>query len=473
MKIQSLRTKLTIANLLPILLLAPLLSLYLLYSLENLFTQKLLQRLTQQAQLLLSQVQQQPNLVKDPQAAQRFLAGVAHDTDAHVLLLAKDGMIVGSTRPEYASRIRTRYTGPAIEQALQGSAVQGTGPGLITEVAYVMLPVQAQGVMQGVLRLSYEVDDIRAQFKQLRWLVLGGVGVTALLGLGVGLALSITITRPLHQLIQRIQAIAAGHYHARVAIQRQDEIGLLAQSFNQMAGKLEEAETARQRQLAAIAHELARPLTGMRAAIETLLDGANEDREMQTILLSGVGEELARLERLVRTLQGLDKRVLQPLQLQRSEISLARVIQGSVANFEPIAAKLGITLLIQIPTYLPTLPADEDRLIQVLTNLLDNALKFTPRGGKVTVEAGEQTDAVWVKISDTGSGIAPDELPYLFQQFYRGAESRPPEKQGMGLGLTLCREIITAHGGQMTVASQVGAGAQFTFTLPKLLSPGE
>ena len=241
---------------------------------------------------------------------------------------------------------------------------------------------------------------------------------------------------------------------------------MLAQSFNDMAGRLEEAETARQRQLAAIVHELARPLAGMRAATETLLDGAMADAEMGTLLLNGLQEELARLERLTRTLQGLDQRALQPLRLQHTTVDMARLIQGSAAHFEPIAARLGITLRVQLPAPLPALSADEDRLIQVLTNLLDNALKFTPRGGQVLIEAGAAEHTVWIRVSDTGVGIAPDELPYLFQQFYRGAESRPPEKRGMGLGLTLCREIVTGHGGQITVASQVGQGTQFTITLP-------
>lgn len=466
MKIRTLRTKLTIANILPILVLTPLLSLYLLYSLEDWFTQKLLQRLTQQAHALLSEVQDQPHLLTDPHAAQAFLATVAPITDAHVLLLTKTGAILGSTRVEYAARIGKPYTGPALAQVLQGVPVQGMGPGLITEVVYVMLPVAGASGLQGVLRLSYEVDDLHTQFRQLRWLVLGGVGATALLGLGFGLALAVTITRPIHQVIQRIQAVAAGHYHTRIALPRQDEIGMLAQSFNDMAGRLEEAETARQRQLAAIVHELARPLTGMRAAIETLLDGAMSDAEMGTVLLTGLHEELARLERLTRTLQGLDQRVLQPLRLQRTTVDVARLIQGSAAHFEPIAARLGITLRVHLLAPLPALSADEDRLIQVLTNLLDNALKFTPRGGQVLIEAGAAEQTVWIKVSDTGVGIAPDELPYLFQQFYRGAESRPPEKRGMGLGLTLCREIVTAHGGQITVASLVGQGTQFTITLP-------
>lgn len=470
MKLHRLRTKLAIANILPILLLTPLLSLYLLYSLEGLFTQKLQQRLTQQAQLLLAQVQAQPSLVENTQVAQRFLAEVAHNTDAHVLLLAADGNILGSTRVEYKDRIGAPYSGPGITEALQGNPVQGTGPGIVSEVAYVMLPVQAAGVTRGVLRLSYEVADVRAQFQQLRWLVLGGVGVTALLGLGLGLTLAITITRPLHQLMQRIQEIAAGHYQARVAIQRQDEIGMVAQRFNQMAAQLEEGEAVRQRQLAAIVHELARPLTGMRAAVETLLDGTGDDPAIQPILLGGISEELARLERLVGALQGVDQRLLQPLQLHLSPLALGRVIQGSVGNFEAIAARLGITLSMILPTALPLITADEDRLIQVLTNLLDNALKFTPRGGQVRVEAGEAATALWVRVCDTGVGIAADERPHLFQQFYRGADSRPPEKRGMGLGLTLCREIITAHGGEIQVTSTVGQGACFTFTLPKPVS---
>ena len=466
MKIRTLRTKLTIANILPILVLTPLLSLYLLYSLEDWFTQKLLQRLSQQAHALLLEVQEQPQLLTDPHAAQAFLATVAPITDAHVLLLTKTGAILGSTRAEYAERIGKPYSGPALAQVLQGVPVEGMGPGLITEVVYVMLPVADARGLQGVLRLSYEVDDLHTQFRQLRWLVLGGVGVTALLGLGFGLALAVTITHPIHQVIQRIQAVAAGHYHTRIALPQQDEIGMLAQSFNDMAGRLEEAETARQRQLAAIVHELARPLAGMRAATETLLDGAMADAEMGTVLLNGLQEELARLERLTRTLQGLDQRALQPLLLQRTTVDVARLIQGSAAHFEPIAARFGITLRVQLLAPLPALSADEDRLIQVLTNLLDNALKFTPRGGQVLIEAGAAEQTVWIKVSDTGVGIAPDELPYLFQQFYRGAESRPPEKRGMGLGLTLCREIVTAHGGQITVASLVGQGTQFTITLP-------
>ena len=223
----------------------------------------------------------------------------------------------------------------------------------------------------------------------------------------------------------------------------------------------------RARQLAAITHELARPLAGMRAAVETLSDDPEADIEIRELNFSGVEEELARLERLIGTLQNLQQQGFRPIQLSRTEISLERVIRATVAHFEPIAGRLGIALSLEFPPNLSKLRADEDRLIQVLTNLLDNALKFTSRGGTVTVQVGEQGETIWVRVADTGAGIAPAELPYIFQVFYRGDEARPPEKQGMGLGLALCREIIKAHQGQIEVESTEGQGTCFIFTLPK------
>jgi signal transduction histidine kinase len=252
-----------------------------------------------------------------------------------------------------------------------------------------------------------------------------------------------------------------------VDVQGHDEVGTVGRSFNQMVSRLNEAEQARELQLAAIAHELARPLAGMRAAVETLQDGPYADAEMRDTLLSGVAEELSRLERLVGTLQNVHKHALRPMQLNRSEVAPERVIRASVANFEPVAAQAGITLSVEMPPRLPLIRADEDRLIQVLTNLLDNAFKFTPRGGRITIQASEVEQDIRVCVMDTGVGIAPEELPNVFQQFYSGDESRPPEKRGMGLGLAICREIITAHTGQIWAESEVGKGARFVFSIPK------
>jgi signal transduction histidine kinase len=463
----NLRIKLMVSNTLPILLLAPLLSLFLFFSLEELFSQTLLQQLTFQARLLLDQIKRQPALIEDRLAAQRFLAEVARLTDARVVLLSKEGAVLASNRAEDAGRLGQPYQDAAVAQALRGEPAQGIGPGFTTEVAYVVLPWQRNGDTIGALRVSYEVAYMRTAFSRLQWVILEGVILTVVLGLGLSLGLATTIARPVRELTGRVQDIARGNYQARVTARSRDEIGILAQSFNQMAARLEEAEQTRARQLAAIAHELTRPLAGIRAAVETLHEDTDADMEIRDALFTGIEEEVARLERLVDTLYGRQQQTFRPMQLDQTDISLERVIRASVANFEPIAAHLGVTLSVEIPRNLPWVQADEDRLIQVLTNLMDNALKFTSRGGQVTVQAGEQTDALWVRVADTGTGIAPEELPYVFQQFYRGNESRPPEKQGMGLGLAICREIITAHGGQIWVESEPNRGTRFTFTLPK------
>jgi len=465
--IRSLRARLALSHILPILLLMPVLSLYLVYSLEGFLARNLLQQLSYQARLLTDQVQQNEGIVENAQAAQDFLTHASRLTDAHVLLLSRDGTILASTHVEDADRIGARYIDGSVSQALHGETAQGIGPGITGDVAYIVLPLQRSGVTVGALRLSYDVHDLRAEFNQLQWLVLGGVALTIILGLGIGLGLATTITRPLRQLNESTQRIATSDYYTRVAVPSRDEVGALAHSFNQMIDRLEKVEQGRQRQLAAIVHELARPIAGMQAAVETLRDGVDADIETRAMLLGGVEDELARLDRLIRTLQNLHKRTLHPIELNRSAITLDRVIRASVANYELVTAQLGITLTIDVPPDLPRIQADEDRIIQVLTNLLDNAFKFTPRGGQVRVQAGKDDQTVWVSVADTGVGIAPDELPFIFQDFYRGDASRPPEKSGVGLGLAICREIITAHQGHIEVKSEAGRGACFTFTLPK------
>lgn len=462
---RSLRARLAASHSLPILLLLPVLGLYLFNVLEDFFVTSLLQQLTYQADLLSHQIERDPTLLDDPPAAQTFLASVTPLADGRVLILSTDGVILASTRRD-DDRVGTRYADRAVARALQGESMHGIGPGLAAEVAFVVLPLRRDGRIVGALHASYELSGLRSRFNQLQALVWVSVGLVFFLGLGIGFSLATTIAQSLRQLDQGARGIAAGIYRTRVNVQSQDEVGALARSFNHMAAHLEDAEQARRRQLAAIVHELARPLTGMQAAIETLRDGADADGEMRAELLGGVERELVRLERLIGTLQGMQKLELRRLHLNRAEVELERVIRACVVNYEPAAAQLGLTLSADIPIGLPRVQADEDRLIQVLTNLLDNALKFTPRGGRVTVQAEQGDDVVSITVADTGVGIAQEELPHLFQQFYSG-QSRPPEKRGMGLGLALCREIVTAHGGQIEVESQPGQGARFTFTLPK------
>lgn len=465
--IHSLRNKFALSHVFPILVLLPILTLYLLYSLENFFNQHLLQQLTYQARLLQYEAQRDPQIFANQTSAQNFLGTLDGLTDAHIVLLTTDAHILASSETDEAELVGTQFADEGVLRALQGESAQGVGPGLRAEVAYVALPLFREGAIVGALRLSYEVADLRTYFNQLQWLILGGAGVTVVLGLGLGLSLAATITRPLRALSASARQIANGNYTARTPVHSRDELGVLEINFNQMAARLQELEKTRSRQLAAIRHELARPLAGMRAAVEILRDDAEMDAESRQALLEGVNEELARLQRLLNTLQYQEKRTLRRLELHPTKISLPRVIQASLANYEALAAQEQIALSAELPDTALEIVADEDRLIQVLTNLLDNAFKFTPRGGRITVCAQQLQGEIQVSVQDNGLGIAPEELPQIFQEFYSGTATHPPEKRGMGLGLAICREIVVAHGGAIQAESSPGHGARFTFTLPQ------
>lgn len=464
--ISSLRTKLALSHAVPTILLLPLLSLYLLLTLEDFYIHGLIRQLHYQAELMRQDIEEQAPPVVDIPSANTFLATIAPSTDSHLILLDSQGQLLASTRQEDTSRLGSRYDHPSITSALQGQVSEGVGPVLAAEVAYVALPWKTDGQVRGILRVSYEVDDIRAQFDQLQWLVLSSTMAAAVIVSGVAVGLATTISRPLLQLRDRAREVAGGNYAVRAETHSLDEVGLLATSFNQMAGRLEEAQRARERQLAAIAHELRRPITGMRAAVETLREAGDSDPALRDTMFVGIEDELARLERLTNTLQGLHRRALQSMRLNLADVSLERTIRATAACFEPAAARAGISFSVDIPHALRDVRADEDRLIQVLTNLLDNALKFTPRGGSVRVYAGEEPKRITVIVEDTGVGISLNEMGHIFQQFYRGEDSRPPEKRGMGLGLAISREIIIAHGGEIWAESGPGPGARFIFWLP-------
>lgn len=469
--IHSLRIKLAASHTLPLLLLMPVLTLYLLYSLEGVFNDSFLLQMRNEGLLLQDQLQQSKELLEEPQAIQPLLVRMGRLTNAHILLLSKDSKMVASSRPEDAPRFGTVMNDQAIAKALSGTEVEGLDPSSSGEVAFVLLPLRYKGATLAALRLSYDVGDVRAAFLRVERLVLAGGLLTLVFGLGIGLGLATTITRPLQQLSESAERISAGDYQARAEVRSGDEVGSLARHFNRMAERLEEDDKARVRQLAAIVHELARPLSGMRAAVDTLCDGAASDECARTPLLEGIAEEMGRLQRLVETLEQVQKRTLHPLELDRAPVHIERIIRASTANYQLLAAQSGISLSIELPPDLPRVSGDEDRLIQVLTNLLDNAFKYTPPGGRVTVRAATGLEGISVSVSDSGVGIAPQEMPYIFREFYRGGTSHPSEKRGMGLGLAICREIITAHEGSIKAENAPTGGTCITFTVPRAFNP--
>ena len=289
-------------------------------------------------------------------------------------------------------------------------------------------------------------------------------GAATLAAVGVSLFVSTRIVTPIQRLLAASGRIASGHYAERVPTSDPDELGALAAQFNTMATELEAAERRRVALIGDVAHELRTPLATIEGYTEGLLDGVVAPGAETWALLH---DEAGRLRRLVQELQELSRAEARQLPLQLRACPPAELVDQAVRRIAPQFAEKGVTLSTDVPADLSPIRVDADRIIQVLINLLGNALRYTPPGGSVQVRAERQPDAVTFHIADTGIGIAPEHLPHLFERFYRVDKARSRALGGSGIGLTISRAIVEAHDGQIWAASPgQGQGATFSFSLP-------
>jgi signal transduction histidine kinase len=286
------------------------------------------------------------------------------------------------------------------------------------------------------------------------------VGVLAL---ALGSLLFRQITSPLRALSQSAQAIAGGELGRRVEVQSNDEIGRVGQSFNQMAESLAQADIQRRNLIADIAHELRTPLTVIQGNLEALMDGVYD---LTPENVATVHKHSVVLSRLVADLRDLALAEAGQLRLELKAVAVEDLIVQVSEGLETQAREKGVTLKLEIANDLPKIQADEQRLAQVLYNLMANALRHTPAGGTITTSAELLEGWVLVSVRDTGTGISPEDLPHVFERFYRTDRSRARSTGGSGLGLTIAKQIVEAHNGQIWAQSWLGVGSTFTFSLP-------
>jgi signal transduction histidine kinase len=212
-------------------------------------------------------------------------------------------------------------------------------------------------------------------------------------------------------------------------------------------------------------HELGRPLGALRAAIHTLLRGADTDESVKVELLTGMEDEVKRMQPLLDDLAQLHGQVLGTLELARQPIVLGDWLPALLIPWRASALDKGLQWQATIPANLPEVNIDPDRIGQAIGNLVSNAIKYTPKGGSIDVSAGADKSEIWIRVSDSGPGIVPEEQQRVFEPFYR---SRRPRRfpQGLGLGLTIAQDFVTAHGGRLELASLPGEGSRFTIRLP-------
>ncbi|MBL8057147.1 MAG: HAMP domain-containing protein [Anaerolineales bacterium] len=312
---------------------------------------------------------------------------------------------------------------------------------------------------QPLLR-SREEERYLARTQQM--LLLGALGATAV-ALGLGLVLAQALTRPLQALAAASRAMAAGDLRQQVPVRTRDELGDLASAFNQMSADLSRANELRRQMTADIAHDLRTPLTVLAGYFESMQDGTLAPTPERLGLME---QEVQQLRRLVDDLRTLTLADAGELTLQRDQVPPAELLKGVAARYAHQAEQKGLRLAASTAPGTPDLEADPERLVQVLGNLVTNALRYTPEGGQVTLSAGPAEGAVVLRVADTGVGIPPEDLPHIFDRFYRADKSRQQSEGESGLGLAIARSLVLAHGGTLTVESQVGQGTCFTLTLP-------
>ncbi len=331
---------------------------------------------------------------------------------------------------------------------------QGTGQGMGMGRAF--------GAGNGTSMMAQLYTDYRSGFNEALLYASLAAGAVAVV---LSIIFSRRVIAPVRAMAAASERISDGHYDERVCVSGSDELAHFAARFNEMAEKLEQVEAMRRRLIGDVSHELRTPLTTIKGSMEGLMDGvlpATAETYQQ------IHVEADRLNRLVDDLQELSRVEAHAYQLNCAPVDVASLLQTAIKRMTVRAQAKSIALAAELPAALPLIQGDADRLLQVLTNLMGNAVQYSPEGTSVVVSAQRLAHEVQVAVKDAGIGIPPDHLPHIFDRFYRVDPSRSRRAGGgSGIGLTIARALVEAHGGRIWAESAGdGQGSTFTFALP-------
>jgi len=363
----------------------------------------------------------------------------------HIILTDANGIVIADSQ----EKLLGNYYNPDPPD----SPIELTWGPVILGRVYISLDPKAEPFVAPFRRLSASIN---------RFLLLGG-SVAIVIALILTFILSRRMSSPIGVLAEAARRLGRGDLSQRVQFQGKGEVGELAQSFNSMAADLEHAEQLRRNLVADVAHELRTPLSNIQGYLEAIRDRVMKPN---AATIRSLNEETALLSRLVDELQELSLAEAGELKLVYRAEDIAKLVKQAVNSWQPKVTAKEILLSLDLPDNLPLVNIDRQRVNQVLHNLLENALAHTHKGGTINVAAAKQGDWVEICVSDTGEGIPAEDLPNIFERFYRVDRSRARATGGSGLGLTIARRLVEAHGGQITVQSKLGKGSRFSFTLP-------
>lgn len=360
---------------------------------------------------------------------------------------------------------------PSILKAIGGRVLGEYANASFMDVA---VPVKDDGgQVQYIIYIKDNKQTVNDLSKELVTLIVEAVIVGFAISVALSFILSKTLLQPIIGMTKAAEAMAGGDFSRKLDVESGDEIGILADTFNNMAFQLKttleeikKSEALRREFVANVSHELRTPLTSIRSYAETLTDYRDIPKEMEIDFLHVILKESDRMTKIVQDLLELSRFDAGNAQLQIEEFSLENAMLNVSDAIALEAAKHSHNIRMELADDLPGINGDRARMEQVLINILSNAVKYTPDGGTIDITSGRTEDKVWIKIKDTGIGIPEEDIPRIFDRFYRVDKARSRESGGTGLGLSIAREIILRHGGDILIESIPAGGTAVTVILP-------
>lgn len=471
---KSLRSQLILSHILPVLILLPLLGLLLVFVVETqVLLTNLTDELTQHARALAQAAQLDAVVFQDRAQAEAFVKNAAGDGTSDVALYQADGAEwIAFVRPNARADNTPTETELA---ALAAGSVQ-------TRTTYNLDPAQidaealapvlnAQQQLVGIVRVNARIEQVSARFTQMRILILGATLLALLAAIALGAWLAAWTARRLDVITQAVTLVAEGERVGLPGESMPQEFRATLEAVTALQTRLKESETARKRLLANLVHELGRPLGALQAAIRALRQGADRDETLRQELLQGMDAQVERLKPLLDNLASLHGESDGAIELRRAPVHVNEWLPKVIVTWREAALQKHLTWHEDMAQNLPVVIMDADKMAQVMGNLLSNAIKYTPERGGIVLRTGVDARELSMSVQDTGAGIAPNDLPHIFDPLYRGSAAPPSGTnrfpQGMGLGLAIARDIVNAHGGRIEVESEVGKGSRFTVYLLK------
>ncbi len=386
---------------------------------------------------------------------------------ARVLILDTAGRVIVDSFDEswLAGRV-LRY--PEVTAALEGTSDSGLySIGNRETVMNVAVPVlRNKTEVIGAVMLIVNVDDVYQTLAEIRTQMIGVSLLSGLLAAVLSLVLAQFLSRPLNALTQAVRHMERGDLTQRVAINSRDELGDLGQAFNSMAAQLETVDRARREFIANASHELRSPLASIKALAQSLADGDERDPAVYREYLRDIDSEMDRLNRLVNDLLHLARLEEQESPPQFTNCDISELADHVAVIMDSLARSRGVAIAKQVADRLEW-TLDRDLVVRILFNLVDNAIRHTPAGGRVTIEARTADNQLLLCVRDSGEGIPEEELPFIFDRFYRVDKARSRATGGTGLGLSIVRQAVHRLGGTIEVHSTPGHGTAFAIRIPK------